>query len=80
MTDLPQPAKCPAAYSLSCFEYKVTWTEADPAGVTIDVYAVTQCLSKPHCTLPTTTIPSSDLFLLSSAAASPAGRCDSGLT
>jgi hypothetical protein len=70
MTDLPQPAKCPAAYSLSCFEYKVTWTEADPTSVTIDVYAITKCLSKPRCTLPTTTIPASDLFLVSSAAAS----------
>jgi hypothetical protein len=70
IADLPQPAKCPAAYSVSCFEYKVTWTEANPAGVTIKIYAVTKCLSKPHCTLAATKIPAADLVLVSSSAAS----------
>lgn len=70
LVDLPQPATCPAAYSVSCFAYKVTWTQANPTGVTIKVYAVTKCIAKPHCLKSTTPIPSSDLYLLSSAAAS----------
>jgi hypothetical protein len=70
LVNLPQPATCPAAYSLSCFAYKVTWTQPNPTGVTIKVYAVTKCLTTPHCIKSTTTIPSADLFQLASASAS----------
>jgi hypothetical protein len=70
MADMTPPATCPAPYGASCYQYKVTWTEADPAGVTINVYAVTACLSKPHCVLPTTAIPAANLVLLGSATAS----------
>ena len=70
LTDLPQPATCPAAYSVSCFAYKLSWTQANPTGVTIKVYAVTKCLTTPHCLKSTTVIPSADLFQLASASAS----------
>jgi len=70
MTDMTPPATCPSAYGASCYQYKVTWTEANPTGVTINVYAVTECLSKPHCVLPTTTIPAADLVLVGTANAS----------
>ena len=70
MVDLTPPATCPAAFGASCFSYKVSWTEADPTGVTIHVYAVTKCLAKPHCVLPTTTITPADLYSLGTAAAS----------
>lgn len=70
MADLTPPATCPTAYGASCFAYQVTWTEADPAGVTVNVYAVTACLAKPHCLLPTTAIPAADLVQLGTASAS----------
>ena len=69
MVDLTPPATCPAAFGASCYSYKVSWTEADPADVTIHVYAVTKCLAKPHCVLPTTTITPADLYSLGTAAA-----------
>jgi hypothetical protein len=69
-TDLVPPAKCPTAYGASCFAYKVTWSEADPAGVTVKLYAVTKCLAKPHCLTAATAIPSADLALLGTAPAS----------
>jgi hypothetical protein len=70
MTDVTASATCPAAYPVSCFAYQLTWTEAAPAGVTINVYAVTECLAKPHCLAPTTAIPAADLYPLGTAAAS----------
>ncbi len=75
MTDLTPPASCPAPFGASCFKYKVSWTQADPAGVTIDVYAVTKCLLKPHCMTATTPVPTGNLAHLGSAAAS-AGSLD----
>jgi hypothetical protein len=48
----------------------VTWTQANPAGVTVKAYAVTKCLAKPHCLKATTVIPAADLVLVGSAAAS----------
>jgi hypothetical protein len=70
MVDLTPPATCPAAFGASCFAYKVTWTEADPTGVTITVFAVTRCLDKPHCLLATTVLPAANMYSLGSAAAS----------
>jgi hypothetical protein len=70
MTSLTPPATCPAAFGSSCFKYKVDWSEAGPSGVTIDILAVTKCLDHPDCVLPTTTIPATNLVLLTSAAAS----------
>jgi hypothetical protein len=48
----------------------VSWTQADPADVTIHVFAVTKCLDKPRCVAPTTTITSGDIYSLGTAAAS----------
>ena len=70
IVDLTPPATCPAAFGASCNSYKVSWTEADPTGVTITVYAVTKCLAKPHCLTATTAIAPADLYSLGSAAAS----------
>jgi hypothetical protein len=70
MTDLTPPATCPTAFGASCFSYKVTWTEADPTSVIVHIYAVTKCLDKPHCVLPTTAIPAANLYSLGTAAAS----------
>ena len=61
---------CPDPYGASCNQYKVTWTEANPEGVTINVYVVTECLSKPHCVAATTTIPAADLVLVGTVTAS----------
>ncbi len=69
-TSLADPATCPAKLGPTCFKYKVDWSEADPTGVTIDIIGVTKCLDKPHCVLPTTTIPPSQMVLLASASAS----------
>jgi hypothetical protein len=63
------PATCPAAYVV-CYQYKVKWSEANPAGVKISVYAVTRCLGKPHCVGTGVSITSADLKLLGTAAAS----------
>jgi hypothetical protein len=38
--------------------------------VTINVYAVTECLAKPHCLLADTAIPAADLYPLATGAAS----------
>lgn len=70
MTSLTPPSTCPAAFGSSCFKYKVDWSEAGTSGVTIDIFAVTKCLDHPDCVLPTTTIPATNLVLLTSAAAS----------
>jgi hypothetical protein len=70
MTSLTPPSTCPAAFGSSCFKYKVDWTEAGPSGVTIDIFAVTKCLDHPDCVLATTTIPATNLVLLTSVAAS----------
>ncbi len=75
MTDLTPPASCPAPFGASCFKYKVSWTQPNPAGVTIDVYAVTKCLLKPHCMTATTPVPTGNLAHLGSAQAS-AGSLD----
>jgi hypothetical protein len=70
MADLTPPATCPAAFGASCFAYKVTWTEPDPAGVTLTAYAVTKCLAKPRCVAATTPITAADLYSLGTASAS----------
>lgn len=70
MADLTPPATCPTAFGASCYSYKVTWTEPDPAGVTITVYAVTKCLAKPRCVAATTPLTAADLYSLGTAPAS----------
>lgn len=70
MTSLTPPSKCPAAFGASCFKYKVAWSAAKTAGVTIDVFGVTKCLDQPDCVLSTTKIPAANMVLLVSAAAS----------
>lgn len=70
MVGLTPPATCPAAFGASCYAYKVTWSEPDPAGVTINIYAVTKCLAKPRCVAATTPITAADLYSLGTASAS----------
>jgi hypothetical protein len=70
MTSLTPPSKCPAAFGASCFKYKVAWSEARTAGVTVDIFGVTKCLDHPDCVLSTTKIPAANMVLLVSAAAS----------
>jgi hypothetical protein len=70
MADMTPPTICPGPYGASCNEYKVTWTEANPEGVTMNVYVVTESLSKSQCITPTTTIPAADLVLVGTVTAS----------
>jgi hypothetical protein len=70
MVDQTPPATCPSPFGASCYKYKVSWTEANPTGVTIAVYAVTICPAKPHCLTSTTPIPTGNLTSMGSAAAS----------
>jgi hypothetical protein len=69
MVDQTPPATCPTDFGASCYKYKVTWTEADPTGVTVNVYAVTKCPAKPHCFTASTPIPTANLTLMGSAPA-----------
>lgn len=70
MADMTPPTICPDPYGASCNQYKVSWTEANPEGVTMNVYVVTECLSKPQCVAPTTTLPAADLVLVGTVTAS----------
>jgi hypothetical protein len=71
MKDATPPSPCPSPYGATCNAYKVTWTQPNPTGVTIKVFAVTKCLAKPHC-IPKAGIfiPAADLVQVGSAAAS----------
>jgi hypothetical protein len=56
----------------SCAWLRAAWQEANPAGVTIRVYAVTTCLHTPFttCVLDGDALPRASLVLLGSAPAS----------
>jgi hypothetical protein len=70
MKDATPPSPCPSPYGATCNAYKVTWTQPNPAGVTIKVFAVTKCLAKPHCLKAGIFISAADLVEVGSAAAS----------
>ena len=69
MSGAATPSKCPTGYVV-CNQYTVKWTEANPTGVTMSVYGVTKCIGKPKCIGSGVFIPSADLTLLGTAAAS----------
>ena len=69
MSGAVEPSKCPTGY-LVCNQYTVKWTEANPTDVTISVYGVTKCIGKPKCIGSGVFIPSANLTLLGTAAAS----------
>jgi hypothetical protein len=70
IADQTPPATCPSPFGASCYKYKISWTEANPTGVTITVYAVTICPGKPHCLTAKSPIPTGNLTSMGSAAAS----------
>jgi hypothetical protein len=66
---------CPGGMD-PCNSYEVTWTQPNPTGVTIDIYAVRDCLNPPGpsgttrvCVTPGTVIPNASLYLLGSVPA-----------
>lgn len=75
MTDITASSTCPPGTD-PCFVYKVDWTEANPAGVTVNIYLVKDCLNPSVdpdkarvCVLPGMTVPNSSVVKLGSAAA-----------
>ena len=67
---------CDLGPNEACSTFRVTWLEANPADVTIRVYAVTTCLHEPtassqqtNCLVSGDTIPASSLVLMGTAPA-----------